>query len=207
MSFEPFESMPRQETNTLKIVVMFLLLIDPSLPIIQMSIMFQGDLAPISRPGWHHDITLLGLWRSQALSFSIHDCIASCSGVDLPFLAGRNIELLLEQIKELLWLAKTNRRKKQNSINFTYLQSARSERFVVVVVVDFLHGKMLILFTNLVIQFWWFTILRIHQPEAPIEVGTLSYEYSQIVRFLYHARSKQVTSSHIQPQDVSDPGL
>lgn len=47
MSFEPFEAMPRQETNTLKIVVMFLLLIDPSLATIQVSIMFQGDLAPI----------------------------------------------------------------------------------------------------------------------------------------------------------------
>lgn len=47
MSFEPLESIPRQETNTLKIVVMFLLLIDPSLATIQVSIMFQGDLAPI----------------------------------------------------------------------------------------------------------------------------------------------------------------
>lgn len=184
---------------TLNIIVMFLLLIDPSLAIIQMSIIFQGDLTPINRPGWHHDITLLGLWRSQALSFSIHDCIASCRGVDLPFLAGRNIELLLEQIKELLGLAKTNKRtNKTASTSPTFSQLVPN---VLLLSISW-FGKMLVLFTHLVIQFWWFTILRIHHPEAPVEVGTLSYEYSQVIRFLYHAGSKQVTSSHIQPQGV-----
>ena len=64
-----------------EIVVTFLLLINPSLPTIQVSIMIQGDPTSINRPGWHHDITLFGLWRSQAFSFSIHDCIASCRGV------------------------------------------------------------------------------------------------------------------------------
>lgn len=172
MSFEPFESMPRQETNTLKIVVMFLLLIDPSLATIQVSIMFQGDLAPIQQTrltSWHH---IAWLVKIPSLSFSIHDCIASCRGVDLPFLAGRNIELLLEQINELLGLAKTNKRtNKTASTSPTFSQLVSN---VLLLSISW-FGKMLVLFTHLVIQFWWFTILSIHQPEAPIEVGTLSY--------------------------------
>ena len=132
-------------------------------------------------------------------SFKLQYLRLSCHGVDLPFLAGRNIELLLEQIKELLGLSKTNKRtNKTASTSPTFSQLVPN---VLLLSISW-FGKMLVLFTHLVIQFWWFTILRIHQPKAPVEVGTLSYEYSQVIRFLYHARSKQVTSSHIQPQGV-----